>query len=158
MATVVLLGTLDTKGEEYAFLRRRVEAEGCEIILIDAGIVGPPSVEPDIGREEVARVAGADVAALATAGDRGAAIEAMGRGASAIVGRLFAEGRLDGVLGVGGSNGSALVTRAMRALPVGVPKLVVSTVASGDTRPYVGASDVAMMYSVVDIAGLNRVS
>ena len=158
MATVVLLGTLDTKGVEYDYLRQRVRADGCDVILVDAGIVGPPLAEPDVSREEVARAAGADVAALAAAGDRGAAIATMARGAAAVIPRLFAEGRLHGVLGLGGSNGSALVTEAMRALPVGVPKLMVSTIASGDTRPYVGAVDIAMMYSVVDIAGINRVS
>ena len=158
MATVVLLGTLDTKGVEYDYLRQRVRADGCDVILVDAGIVGPPLAEPDVSREEVARAAGADVAALAAAGDRGAAIATMARGAAEVIPRLFAEGRLHGVLGLGGSNGSALVTEAMRALPVGVPKLVVSTIASGDTRPYVGAVDIAMMYSVVDIAGINRVS
>jgi len=158
MATVVLLGTLDTKGLEYDYLRRRVEADGCEVIAVDAGIVGAPLAPPDVTREEVARAVGADVATLAAAGDRGAAIATMANGATAVVSRLFAEGRLHGILGLGGSNGSALVTQAMRALPVGVPKLMVSTVASGDTRPYVGAVDIAMMYSVVDIAGLNRVS
>jgi uncharacterized protein (UPF0261 family) len=111
-----------------------------------------------VAREEVAAAAGADVRALAEAGDRGAAVETMARGAAEVVRRLHAEGRLDGILGLGGSGGSALVTHAMRTLPVGVPKLMVSTVASGDTRPYVGAVDVAMLYSVVDIAGVNRVS
>src|SRR4029077_16354490 len=106
----------------------------------------------------VARAGGADVAALAAAGDRGAAVTAMALGAEAIVKRLHAEGRLDGILALGGSGGSSIATRAMRALPVGVPKLMVSTVASGDTRPYVGAVDVTMMYSVVDISGVNRVS
>ncbi|CAA9590059.1 MAG: Transcriptional regulator [uncultured Thermomicrobiales bacterium] len=157
MATVVLLGTLDTKGEEYAYLARRVRAAGCEVILIDVGSLGPALATPEIGREEVALAAGADAAALA-AGDRGAAIAALARGAAVVVGRLHAAGRLHGLLGLGGSGGTALVTEAMRALPIGVPKLMVSTVASGDTRPYVGATDIAMMFSVVDIAGINRFS
>ncbi|TML90468.1 MAG: UPF0261 family protein [Actinobacteria bacterium] len=157
MATVVLLGTLDTKGAEYAFLRDRVREHGVDVLLVDAGI-HEPLVEPDIGRDEVARAAGADVTALAEAGDRGAAVAAMGAGAEAVVRRLYAEERLDGILALGGSGGSSIATRAMRALAVGVPKLMVSTVASGDTRPYVGAVDVTMMYSVVDIAGVNRVS
>src|SRR4029077_8800781 len=106
----------------------------------------------------VARAGGADVAALAAAGDRGAAVTAMALGAEAIVKRLHAEGRLDGILALGGPGGSSIPTRAMRALPVGVPKLMVSTLASGDTRPYVGAVDVTMMYSVVDISGVNRIS
>nr|BBH93183.1 hypothetical protein KTA_13820 [Thermogemmatispora argillosa] len=158
MATVVLVGTLDTKGHEYAYLRERVRAEGCDVLLVDAGVKGTPLTQPDISREEVARAAGAEVAELAARGDRGAAVETMARGATAILTDLFAQGRLHGVLGLGGSGGSALVTQAMRALPIGVPKLMVSTLASGDTRPYVGAVDIAMMYSVVDIAGLNRLS
>jgi uncharacterized protein (UPF0261 family) len=157
LATVVLLGTLDTKGTEYAFLRERLREHGVDVLLVDAG-VHEPAVEPDIARDEVARAGGADVSALAAAGDRGAAVAAMAAGAEEIVERLHAEGRLDGILALGGSGGSSIATRAMRALPVGVPKLMVSTLASGDTRPYVGAVDVTMMYSVVDIAGINRVS
>ena len=158
MPTVVLVGTLDTKGKEYDFLRDRVREHGVDVILVDCGIMGEPLTTPDIAREEVAAAAGADVHSLAAAGDRGAAVAAMAEGAAAVVRRLHAEGRLDGILGLGGSGNSALATRAMRALPVGVPKLMVSTVASSDTRPYVGAVDIAMMYSVVDIAGVNRIS
>ena len=157
MPTVVLAGTLDTKGHEYAFLRDRLLEQGVDVLLVDVG-VHDPQIEPDISREDVARAAGENVAALATAGDRGAATTAMGSGAAALLLRLHAEGRLDGVLGLGGSGGSSIVTTAMRALPVGVPKLMVSTLASGDTRPYVGAVDITMMYSVVDIAGINSVS
>jgi uncharacterized protein (UPF0261 family) len=158
MATVVLVGTLDTKGLEYEYLRERLQAHGVETILVDAGVLGEPRSKPDVGREEVARAAGADVHVLAAADDRGAAVETMARGAAAIVTALHAEGRLDGILALGGSGGTAVATEAMRALPVGVPKLMVSTMASGDTRPYVGASDVTMMYSVVDISGINAVS
>jgi uncharacterized protein (UPF0261 family) len=155
--TVVLLGTLDTKGLEYAFLRDRVREHGVEVLLVDVGVY-EPQLEADVSREEVARAAGADVNELAAAGDRGAAVAVMARGAAEVVRRLHAEGRLDGVLGLGGSGGSSIATSAMRALPVGVPKLMVSTMASGDTRPYVGAVDVTMMYSVVDIAGVNAIS
>jgi uncharacterized protein (UPF0261 family) len=158
MATVVLVGTLDTKGDEYAYLAERVREHGVDVILVDAGIMAPPRATPDVSREEVAAAAGADVQALAAAGDRGAAVEAMARGAAEVVKRLHAEGRLDAVGGLGGSGGSALATYAMRQLPIGVPKLMVSTVASGDTSPYVGSVDVTMMYSVVDIAGVNRIS
>jgi uncharacterized protein (UPF0261 family) len=156
--TVVLLGTLDTKGHEYAYLRDRVREHGCDVVLVDAGILGEPLVAPDVTREEVAAAAGADVRELAAAGDRGAAVETMSRGAAAVLLRLQDDGRLDGVASVGGSGNAALASYAMRRLPVGVPKLVVTTLASGDTRPYVGATDVTMTYSVVDIAGLNRVS
>jgi len=151
--TVVLLGTLDTKGAEYAFLRERLREHGVDVLLVDAG-VNEPSVEPDIGRAELTP----NVAELAAAGDRGAAVTAMAEGAERVVTQLHADGRLDGILALGGSGGSSIATRAMRALPVGVPKLMVSTVASGDTRPYVGAVDVTMMYSVVDISGVNSVS
>ena len=157
MATVVLLGTLDTKGTEYGYLRDRLRGEGVEVVLVDAGVF-EPLVEADVPREEVAAAAGADVAALAESGDRGAAVDAMGRGAAEIVRRLDEEGRLDGILSVGGSGNSSIAAQAMRVLPVGVPKLLVSTVASGDTRPYMGATDVSMTYSVVDISGLNRIS
>jgi uncharacterized protein (UPF0261 family) len=156
--TVVLLGTLDTKGVEYAFLRDRLLERGAEVLVVDAGIHEPVGLEPDVSRHEVARAGGADVAELAAAGDRGAAVTAMAAGAEQVVQRLHAEGRLAGILALGGSGGSSIATRAMRALPVGVPKLMVSTVASGDTRAYVGAVDVTMMYSVVDISGVNRVS
>jgi uncharacterized protein (UPF0261 family) len=126
--------------------------------LVDAGILGEPTTTADVGREEVARAAGADVRSLAIAGDRGAAIEVMALGAAEVVRRLRAEGRLDAIVGLGGSGGSSLVSYAMRQLPVGVPKLLVSTVASGDVRPYVGAVDVTMMYSIVDLAGVNRIT
>ena len=158
MPTVVLVGTLDTKGHEYAFLADRIREHGVDVVLVDAGIVGEPLATPDVTRDEVAAAAGADVGALAAAGDRGAAVETMARGAAEVVKRLHADGRLDAIGGLGGSGGSALVTHAMRQLPIGVPKLMVSTVASGDTSPYVGSVDVTMMYSVVDIAGVNRVS
>jgi uncharacterized protein (UPF0261 family) len=158
MATVVLVGTLDTKGLEYAFLRDRLHEAGVEVMLVDAGVLGEPLVAPDVTRAEVARAGGADHAELVRAGDRGAAVDAMGRGAAAVLARLHAEGRVNGVAAVGGSGNSSIAAQAMRDLPVGVPKLIVSTVASGDTRPYVGAVDVTMMYSVVDISGINQIS
>jgi uncharacterized protein (UPF0261 family) len=158
MPTVVLVGTLDTKGVEYDYLRERLHRHGVDTVLIDAGVLGEPRAAADISRKEVARAAGADARALAQADDRGAAVETMARGAAEIVTRLHSEGRLDGVLALGGSGGTAIATEAMRALPIGVPKVMVSTMASGDTRPYVGASDVTMTYSVVDIAGINAVS
>jgi uncharacterized protein (UPF0261 family) len=147
MATVVLLGTLDTKGEEYAWLRNRLLDHGVDVLVVDAGVNDAPGADVRV-RDE------ADV----QWGDRGAAVEALGRAAAQILQRLHAEGRVDGVLALGGSGGTSLATEAMRALPVGVPKLMVSTMASGDTRPYVGAVDVTMMYSVVDIAGINPIS
>ncbi len=157
MATVVLLGTLDTKGAEYAFLRERVSASGCDVVLVDCGVMSASPLA-DVSADEVAAAAGEDRAALAAAGERGPAVAAMTRGATETVRRLHAEGRLDAILGLGGSGGSSMVSAAMQALPIGVPKLLVSTMASGDTRPYVGTSDIAMLYPVVDIAGINGIS
>lgn len=158
MATVVLVGTLDTKGQEYAYVRERLRQHGVDVILIDAGVLGTPLTEPDIAREAVAEAAGSTLAELVEVADRGQAIEVMSRGLQAIVRQLHAKGQLDAILGLGGSGGSSLITAAMRELPIGVPKLMVSTVAAGDTRPYVGATDLTMMHSVVDIAGINAIS
>lgn len=155
---VVALGTLDTKGEEYRYLCDRLREHGVEVILVDAGILGEPTTAPDVPRQDVARAAGADIEELAAAGDRGVAVETMSRGATSVTQRLHVSGHLDAIVGMGGTGGTSLITRAMQALPVGVPKLMVSTVASGDTRPYVGAVDITMMYSVVDIAGINQIS
>ncbi len=157
MATVVLVGTLDTKGPEYAFLKERIVAAGCDVTMVDAGVTSVVA-EADIDADEVATAAGVDRAALAAANDRGSAVAAMARGATAVVERLHGEGRLDAVLGIGGSGGSSIVSAAMQALPIGVPKLLVSTMASGDTSPYVGTSDITMMHSVVDVAGINGIS
>lgn len=157
MPTVVLVGTLDTKGTEYAHLRDRICELGADVLLVDLGILDKPLIEPDVTREQVAAAAGADVHALAEAHDRATAIETMGRGAAEVVRRLHAEGRLDAIGALGGTGGTALATHAMRALPVGVPKLMVSTAASGDTGAYVGTSDVTMMPSVVDVAGINQI-
>ena len=156
--TVLLIGTLDTKGDEYAFLRDRLSDAGVEVLLADVGTLEPPRATPDITREEVAAGTGADLAALAEARDRGAAVTAMADAAAVLAKRLHDGGRIDGVLAAGGSGNTAIATRAMQALPVGVPKLMVSTMAAGDTRDYVGARDVAMMASVADVAGVNSVS
>jgi uncharacterized protein (UPF0261 family) len=156
--TVLLIGTLDTKGAEYAYLRERLELHGVGVILADAGIDPPAGAEPDIGREELAAAAGVDVAELARRRDRGAAVTAMADAAAALARRLHEEGRIGGILAAGGSGNTAIATRAMQALPVGVPKLMVSTVASGNTADYVGASDVSMMPSVTDVAGINTIS
>ena len=154
--TVLLIGTLDTKGEEYAYLRERLELAGVDVLVADTGTGGPPrGCEPDITREEVARETGADLGALT---DRGDAVGAMVGAAAALAARLHGEGRFDGILAAGGSGNTAIATAAMRALPVGVPKLMVSTVAAGDTRDYIGGSDVCLMASVTDVAGINSIS
>ncbi|MFG2874318.1 Tm-1-like ATP-binding domain-containing protein [Streptomyces sp. NPDC048337] len=158
MTNVVLVGTLDTKGVEYGWLRERLLRAGVEVVLVDTGIMGEPRVPADVPRDAVARAAGTELSELRAAADRGAAVTTMARGAEATLLRLHAEGRLDGVLAIGGSGGTSIATRAMRALPLGVPKLMVSSMASGDVAPYVGSSDITMMYSVVDIAGINSIS
>jgi uncharacterized protein (UPF0261 family) len=158
VSTVVLVGTLDTKGAEIDFVRQRLSDGGVGVVVVDAGVMDQSAWHADVAADEVAAAGGADRSALAAAGDRSAAMAAMRAGVLAMVTRLHREGRLDGVLAIGGSGGAALAAAAMQALPVGVPKLIVSTMAAGDTRPYVGESDIAMLYPVVDIAGLNRVS
>jgi uncharacterized protein (UPF0261 family) len=160
--TVVLLGTLDTKGPEHGYVRDRLREAGVSVTLVDIGILGDPGVEPDVTADMVARAAGVTLEELRAAslaeGHRAAALEAMASGASALVATWRAEGRCDGVMGLGGSGGSAIVSAVMRSLPIGVPKLLVSTMASGDTRPYVGTRDLTLVYSVTDIQGLNRIS
>ncbi|MDK2785162.1 MAG: hypothetical protein PWR11_1028 [Bacillota bacterium] len=158
MPTVVVLGTMDTKGRELGYVRDVIRAQGVDALLVDMGVLEPPAVTPDITREEVAEAAGIDLEALAAKRDRGEAVAAMTRAAAVIARKLYEEGRLDGIISLGGSAGTTIGTSAMQALPVGVPKVMVSTLASGDTRPYVGTKDITMMYSVVDIAGLNRLS
>jgi uncharacterized protein (UPF0261 family) len=158
MPVVALVGTLDTKGVEYGWLRDRLLRNGVDVLVIDAGVAGEPRITADIPRAEVARAAGLDLSRLRAGRDRGSAVTEMARGAEEVVRRLHAEHRLHGVLALGGSGGTSIATRAMRALPLGVPKLMVSSMAAGDVSPYVGTTDIAMMYSVVDIAGINRVS
>jgi uncharacterized protein (UPF0261 family) len=156
--TIVLIGTLDTKGPEFTYLRDRLVSAGWTPLVVDVGTLGPPQLAPDISRDEVAAACDVDLVALAGAGDRGQAVSAIGAAAAVLVRRLFDEGRCHGVLGAGGSGNTAIATQAMRALPVGVPKVMVSTMAAGDTRGYVGTSDITMMASVTDVAGINSVS
>jgi uncharacterized protein (UPF0261 family) len=156
--TILLIGTLDTKGAEYAYVRDLIIGRGHQVLTLNAGVVGEPAFTPDISAAQVAEAGGSSLAQLRAQADRGAALEVMMRGVSQLAGQLHAEGKLDGVLALGGSGGTAIATAAMRELPVGLPKVMVSTVASGDVQPYMGVKDISMMYSVVDIAGLNRLS
>jgi uncharacterized protein (UPF0261 family) len=156
--TVAVIGTLDTKGDEFAFLRDLIQAGGLRTLMIDVGVLDDPSFAPDISRAAVAEAANQSLEALVGQRDRGKGIEAMTAGAIAIIRDLFERQAIHGVVSLGGSAGTTIATAAMRALPIGFPKLMVSTVASGDTKPYVGTADICMMYSVVDIAGLNAVS
>jgi uncharacterized protein (UPF0261 family) len=156
--SVLLIGTLDTKGAEVGFVRDRLRAAGVPVLVADAGTAGPPTEPADIPRAEFFAAGGFDVDALASAADRGKAVAAAAESAGKLAARLHKEGRLTGVFGLGGSAGSTITAGALRAVPVGVPKLMVSTLASGDVRPYVGTRDVCMVYSVVDVAGINRIS
>ena len=158
--TVALVGTLDTKGAEYQWMADQLEAHGVSVLVVDVGIQSPHGFTGriDSSQDDVAAAVGTSIEALRTGNDRGVAVTAMGEGAAVVLGRLLTQGTLDGVLALGGSGGSSIAARAVRDLPVGLPKLIVSTMASGDVSPYVGASDVTLMYSVVDIAGINQVS
>lgn len=156
--TILLIGTFDTKGAEFAYVRDLIVARGHRALTINVGVVGEPGFPPDISAAQVADAGGGALEALRQGRDRGAALDVMTQGAIKIVAQLHAQGKCEGVLGLGGSGGTAIATAVMRELPVGLPKVMVSTLASGDTRPYVGVKDITMMYSVVDIAGLNRLS
>ncbi len=158
MHTIALLGALDTKGIEYAFVQELLHRRGFRTLVIDVGVLGPPAITPDVTRSDVAAAAGEELDQLVAAGDRGRAMAAMSRGAAALVPQLHAAGRLDGILALGGSGGSSVACAAMRALPLGVPKVMVSTVAGGDVSGYVGVSDIVMVPSIVDVAGINRIS
>ena len=158
MATIAVLGTYDTKGDEHRFVADAIRRRGHQTLSIDVGILGDPGFIPDVRREDVAAAAGADIGALAQAHDWGLAVSAMTRGAPAVVERLRLEGRIQGIISLGGGGGTAIGTAAMRALPIGFPKLMVSTLASGNVAQYIGVKDIVMMPSVVDVAGLNRIS
>ena len=158
MATIAVLGTLDTKGREHAFVAERIRSHGHDVLLIDVGTGTEPAVAADISRADVAAAGGLDLAAVVARGDRGECVAAMARAAAALIGRLVDEGRIQGLISLGGGGGTAIATAAMRPLPIGFPKLVVSTLASGNTAPYVGTSDIVMMPAVVDVQGLNRIS
>jgi len=158
MATIAVIGTFDTKGDEHAYVADLIRVRGHVPLLIDVGVFESPRVLPDITRQEVAAAADADLSSVVSRGDRGEAVGVMSRGAPVILSQLQREGRIDGVISLGGGGGTAICTAAMRALPVGFPKLMVSTLASGNVAPYVGVKDIVMMPSVVDVAGLNRLS
>ena len=156
--SVLIIGTLDTKGREIEYVRDRLRETGVPVLVLDAGVLSPPVFEADVSREEVFAAAGADVEEVKASGDRGRAVALAAEGAARKAFELHHKGLLTGVLSLGGSAGTTIGTAAMRALPVGVPKLMVSTLASGQVQPYVGTRDLMMMHSVVDISGLNRIS
>ena len=156
--SVYLLATLDTKGAEAALVRDRLQALGVQVVVVDTGCLGEPTYEGDVTREQVFAAAGTSLASLRQKRDRGAAVMQAAAGAAALIRAAFDQGRVAGVLALGGSAGTTIGTSAMRTLPLGVPKLMVSTLGSGQVRQYVGDKDILMFNSVVDIAGINRIS
>lgn len=156
--TIVITGSLDTKGREFAFLKELIEKEGLDTLVVDFGVMGEPAFTPDITRQEVANAGGGDLATLASGEHKDEAMRVMAAGLAVVVRRLFDEGRLDGIIGMGGGGATSISTTAMRALPVGVPKLMVSTLGGGDVSAYVGTRDITFMPSIVDVAGFNRIS
>jgi uncharacterized protein (UPF0261 family) len=158
MSNIAVIGALDTKGAELAFLRDQIAVRGHTPLVIDVGVMGQPAFAADIARTEVAAAGGCNLAALAADGDRGRAVTAMADAAREIILRLFSQGRIDAVIAMGGGAGTTIGTAAMRALPLGMPKVMVSTLASGDVRGFVGVKDIMMIPAIVDISGLNRIS
>lgn len=155
---VVIVGALDTKGREFAFVRDLIAREGLGTLVVDFGVLGEAAFKPDIGREEVAKAGGGDLAYLRSGEHKDEAMETMAKGLASVVRRLYDEGKLDGIIGMGGTGGTSVATTAMRALPVGVPKVMVSTVGGGDVSSYAGTKDIAFVPSIVDVAGFNRIS
>src|SRR5689334_14914202 len=158
MKTVVTPGALDTKGADYEFLAKSIRSHRVNTLTVDFGVMGDPPFIPDVTNVEVARAGGADLASLRKSKDKTRAMRVMSDGLARILSRLREERRLDGVCGMGGSGGTAILSAGIRGLPIGIPKLLVSTVAAGNVSAYVGSADVTMMHSVVDVAGVNRIS
>ena len=156
--TVCIVGTMDTKGVEFSFIKSQIESTGVSTCVINTGILGEPQLTPDVSADEVAQAGGSSLQALRDEGDRGNSVAVMAQGAATLIAEKQAAGEIDGIISLGGSAGTTIGTTAMQAVPVGVPKIMVSTLASGDTSPYVQSKDICMMYSVVDIAGINRLS
>lgn len=158
MATIAILGTMDTKGDEHGYVAKLIRARGHRTLVIDVGTDQPPRLEPQVSREEVARIGGLHFAGLLARRDRGECVAAMGQAAAVVLAGLQEKGEIDGVISLGGGGGTSICTTAMRALPLGFPKLMVSTLASGNTAQYVGVKDIVMMPAIVDVAGINRIS
>ncbi|MBL9144743.1 MAG: Tm-1-like ATP-binding domain-containing protein [Verrucomicrobiaceae bacterium] len=158
MSTIAVLGTLDTKGLEHAYVAELIRQRGHQTLIIDMGTGAPPQITPDIPREVVAATGGVDLAGIVARQDRGEAVAAMAGAGAVLLSKLVAEGRIHGVISLGGGGGTAIGTAAMRALPVGFPKLMVSTLAAGNVAPYVGTKDIVMFPSIVDVSGMNRLS
>jgi uncharacterized protein (UPF0261 family) len=155
---IYLLATLDTKGPEAALVRDRLRELGLAVTVVDVGCLGEPSFAAEVSRAEVYVAAGSFLTDAVAKGDRGSAVTLAADGAAKIVAEAFGFGKVEGVLALGGSAGTTIGTQAMRGLPIGVPKLMVSTLASGQVQQWIGSSDILMLNSVVDIAGINRIS
>lgn len=158
MAKIAVLGTFDTKGQEHGFVAALIRGRGHETLLIDVGTGTVPTIEADVSREQVAAAGGVDLAGLVARQDRGEAVTAMAGAAAVLLVDLVSKGEIQGVISLGGGGGTAIGTAAMRALPVGFPKVMVSTLAAGNVAPYVGTKDIVMFPSIVDVSGLNRLS
>ncbi|CAI3247908.1 Conserved hypothetical protein, family UPF0261 [Clostridium neonatale] len=157
MKTIAIAGTFDTKGAEYLYVKELIESLGLGTFTIHTGVF-EPTFKPDVSNAQVAEAAGMDIKTLVDKKDRALATEVLSKGMEKLVLKLYKQGKFHGIISFGGTGGTSLVTPAMRALPIGVPKVMVSTVASGNTAPYVGASDIIMMPSIVDVAGINSIS
>lgn len=157
MKTIAIAGTFDTKGAEYLYVKELIESLGLGTFTIHTGVF-EPTFKPDVSNTQVAEAAGMDIKTLVDKKDRALATEVLSKGMEKLVLKLYKQGKFHGIISFGGTGGTSLVTPAMRALPIGVPKVMVSTVASGNTAPYVGASDIVMMPSIVDVAGINSIS
>ena len=157
MKTIAVAGTFDTKGKEFLYVKELIEELGLKTYMINTGVFNS-EIEVDVSNKEIANEAGYDIDDIVSRRDRAMATEALSKGMELLIPRLYAEGKFDGIISFGGSGGTSLVTLAMRALPIGVPKMMVSTMASGNVSQYVGTSDIIMMPSIVDVAGLNKIS
>ncbi|HNT37163.1 MAG TPA: Tm-1-like ATP-binding domain-containing protein, partial [bacterium] len=159
MKQICLIGAFDTKGAEYAFVREQILARGHRVITVNTGVMGTTDLfTVDIEADEIAKAGGGELLKIRENKDRGEAMKVMCSGAPVVLRSLHDQGRIDGVLGMGGTGGTTVVSAAMRALPLGLPKVCVSTTASGDVSMYVGTTDITMIPSIVDVAGINRIS
>jgi uncharacterized protein (UPF0261 family) len=155
---VVIVGSLDTKGKEYAFIKELIEKQNIETLVVDFGVQGKAAFKPDISRSKVAKAGGGDISYLSSGDHKDEAMKVMATGLAVVVRKLYDQGKFEGIIGMGGSGGTSIITAAMRTLPVGVPKVMVSTVGGGDVSAYAGTKDITFIPSIVDVAGINRIS